>query len=223
MKWYCIDQNILWYKFYPYRRALKILSSCIHLHLPSKPMYDFQYVDKKHFHFWVNNLLFLGLFQSNSSVSCTLPKLGNKSSVCDLIIHRPWPNKTTIPAVAELGAVGMGQSEQFRPERGSDLRRHRWRKFSGLFGGGGPVCVFLFVWFVAQEIMKCLMETFLLIIDTVCVFMCVWMWQDGKRCSAQACRCLQCNFTLFIVRNRPPIVGLDVKREWKKREETINR
>ncbi len=68
---------------------------------------------------WVNHLLFLGLFQSNSTVSCTLPKLGNKSSVFDLIIHRPWPIKTTIPAVAELGAVGMGQSEQFRPERGS--------------------------------------------------------------------------------------------------------
>ncbi len=118
IKLYCIDQNILWYKFWPYRRALKILSSCIHLHLPSKPMYDFQYMNNNNF-FLGEPSFFLGLFQSNSTVSCTLPKLGNKSSVCDLIIHRPWPNKTTIPAVAELGAVGMGQSEQFRPERGS--------------------------------------------------------------------------------------------------------
>lgn len=62
-----------------------------------------------------------------------------------------------------------------------------------LWGGGGCVCVCLPLCLicVAQEIIKCLRETFLLIIDTVCVCLCVCecgkMERDALRRHVDAC------------------------------------
>lgn len=57
---------------------------------------------------------------------------------------------------------------------------------------------------VAQEIIKCLGETFLLIIDTVCMFMCVCgcdeMERDALRRHVDACRVI---LPCICVRNDP--------------------